>query len=124
MAGARADRATPNLPSRDFEATARFYARLGFTVSWRDAAWMILERGGLILEFFPYPDLDPATSSFGSCLRLDDVEGFYAGLVAAGIPEQTTGWPRLHRPKREAWGGLVGALIDPDGSLLRLIQED
>lgn len=124
MTGARTDRATPNLPSRDFEATARFYGRIGFTVSWRDAAWMILERGSLILEFFPYPDLDPAKSSFGSCLRLEDVEGFYAVLVAAGIPEQTTGWPRLHRPKRETWGGLVGALIDPDGSLLRLIQED
>jgi len=25
-----ADQATPNLPSRDFETTSRFYARLGF----------------------------------------------------------------------------------------------
>ncbi len=119
-----ADRATPNLPSRDFERTAQFYCALGFSESWRDASWMILARGGLILEFFRYPDLDPAASAFGSCLRLDDVEAFYAVLVAAGIPEATTGWPRLHPPKREAWGGLVGALIDPDGSLLRLIQED
>ncbi len=85
---------------------------------------MILARGGLILEFFPYPNLDPAKSSFGSCLRMDDVETFYAALIAAGIPEKAAGWPRLHRPKREAWGGLVGALIDPDGNLLRLIQED
>jgi catechol 2,3-dioxygenase-like lactoylglutathione lyase family enzyme len=118
-----ADRATPNLPSRDFERTAQFYGALGFIQSWRDAGWMILARGGLILEFFAHPELDPETSAFGSCLRLDDVEGFYAVLVAAGIPEGATGWPRLHRPKREAWGGLVGALIDPDGSLLRLIQE-
>ena len=44
------DRATPNLPSRDFEATARFYAALGFTESWRDAGWMILRRGDLTLE--------------------------------------------------------------------------
>jgi len=33
------------------------------------------------------------------------------------------GWPRLHRPTVEEWGGKVGALIDPDGTLLRLIQE-
>lgn len=118
------DRATPNLPSRDFERTARFYGALGFAETWRDAGWMILVRGGLTLEFFPYPDLDPSTSSFGSCLRLDDVGAFYAVLQAAGLPEATTGFPRIHRPKREAWGGLVGALIDPDGSLLRLIQED
>lgn len=118
-----ADRATPNLPSRDFERTARFYGQFGFTESWRDTGWMILARGGLILEFFSYPNLDPANSSFGSCLRLDDVGAFYAVLVAAGIPESDAGWPRLHRPMRESWGGLVGALIDPDGSLLRLIQE-
>jgi catechol 2,3-dioxygenase-like lactoylglutathione lyase family enzyme len=118
-----ADHATPNLPSRDFEATSQFYGQLGFTESWRDTGWMILARGGLILEFFAFPDLDPAISAFGSCLRLDDVGAFYAVLADAGIPEGAAGWPRLHPPKREAWGGLVGALIDPDGNLLRLIEE-
>jgi catechol 2,3-dioxygenase-like lactoylglutathione lyase family enzyme len=118
------DQATPNLPSRDFEATARFYAALGFTESWRDAHWMILERGDLTLEFFPYPDLDPAHSSFGSCLRLDDLDGFYAVCKTAGLPERQIGFPRLHPPKMENWGGRVGALIDPDGSLLRLIAND
>ena len=124
MAGALSDRATPNLPSRDFAATAQFYAALGFSDSWRDANWMFLTRGALVLEFFPWPDLDPGASAFGSCLRLHDVDAFYSVLLAAGIPETDTGYPRLHRPKREAWGGLVGALIDPDGTLLRLIQED
>ncbi len=97
---------------------------IGFEESYRDTNWMILERGGLILEFFPHPGLEPATSSFGCCLRLDDVNAFFAHLVAAGIPETHLGWPRIHRPKRESWGGLVGALVDIDGSLLRLVQED
>jgi catechol 2,3-dioxygenase-like lactoylglutathione lyase family enzyme len=118
------DHATPNLPSRNFQATAHFYAALGFTESWRDPHWMILERGNLTLEFFPYPDLDPARSSFGSCLRLDDLDGFYAICKSAGLPESCIGFPRLHPPKRESWGGRVGALIDPDGSLLRLIAND
>jgi catechol 2,3-dioxygenase-like lactoylglutathione lyase family enzyme len=118
------DQATPNLPSRDFEATANFYAPLGFTESWRDAHWMILERGDLTLEFFPYPDLDPYQSSFGSCLRLDDADGFYAVCKDAAIPVQDTDFPRLHPIKQEPWGGRVGALLDPDGSLLRLIQND
>jgi hypothetical protein len=109
------DHATPNLPSRDFSTTAHFYVALGFEVSWRDAHWMILQRGDLTLEFFPYPDLDPAHSSFGSCLRLDDLDGFYASCKAAGMPEKMTGFPRLHPPRTEAWGGRVGALIDPDG---------
>ncbi|MCP3371299.1 bleomycin resistance protein [Bradyrhizobium cajani] len=116
------DSATPNLPSRDFGATARFYGELGFEPTWRDGEWMILKRGDLVLEFFPHPDLDPATSWFSCCLRLDDVDAFFAATLAAGVPETTNGWPRAHRPKKEAWGGIVGAVIDPDGTLVRIIQ--
>lgn len=117
------DHATPNLPSRDFTTTAAFYVRFGFTESWRDDNWMILERGGVTLEFFPYPELDPAKSWFSCCLRMDDVQSFFETILRSGVPEKTAGWPRLHRPKAEEWGGKVGALIDPDGTLLRLVQE-
>jgi catechol 2,3-dioxygenase-like lactoylglutathione lyase family enzyme len=115
------EQATPNLPSRDFAATERFYAALGFSRQWRDEDWMILERGGLMLEFFPHPDLDPATSWFSCCLRLEDIDAFYATCRAAGIPERETGAPRLHPPRCESSGGRMGALIDLDGTLLRLI---
>jgi hypothetical protein len=37
-----ADTATPNLPSRNLDETSRFYAALGFSESWRDKGWMIL----------------------------------------------------------------------------------
>jgi glyoxalase/bleomycin resistance protein/dioxygenase superfamily protein len=115
------DHATPNLPSRDFEATSRFYAALGFVETWRDRGWMILKRGDITLEFFPFPDLDPLTSSFSCCLRMDDVDAFYAVCAGAALPEGPAGHPRLHPPRREPWGGRVGALIDLDGTLLRLI---
>jgi len=117
-----ADHATPNLPARSFDATESFYAALGFSRRWRDDGWMILERGGLTLEFFRHPDVDPLTSSFGSCLRLDDLDGFYETCRAAGLPERQEGHPRLHPPRLEPWGGRVGFLIDLDGTLLRLIQ--
>ena len=117
-----ADMATPNLPSRDFSVTSRFFGQLGFAETWCDEGWMIVKRGDLTLEFFPHPSLDPAESWFSCCLRLDDVGAFFEGMLSAGVPEQATGWPRAHRPKREAWGGTVGALIDPDGTLLRLVQ--
>lgn len=116
------DVATPNLPSRDFGKTSRFYGELGFTETWRDAGWMILKRNDLILEFFSYPDLDPASSSFGACFRMEDVAPLFDAVIAAGVPEATTSWPRAHRPKLESWGGLVGAMIDPDGNLIRLVQ--
>ena len=73
------DHATPNIPSRDFSVTSAFYAGLGFVEGWRDAGWMILSRGGVTLEFFPFPDLDPLTSSFGCCLRLDDLDALCGG---------------------------------------------
>lgn len=116
------DLATPNLPSRDLLETERFYGRLGFAAIFRDESWMILERAGLRLEFFPHPELDPLTSWFSCCLRLDDLDGFYELCRSSGIPEDATGQPRLQRPASQEWGGRMGALIDPDGTLLRLIQ--
>ena len=116
------DHATPNLPSRDFDATEAFYAALGFERTWRSEGWMILVRDGLQLEFFPWPDFDPTTSSFGSCLRVDDLGDFMKTVIAAGVPDSRDGFPRYHPPKREASGLDIAYLIDPDCSLLRLIQ--
>lgn len=117
-----ADRATPNLPSRDFDATEKFYTALGFERTWRDNGWMILCRGELQLEFFPWPDFDPTTSSFGSCLRVDDLSGFLKAVVDAEVPDSRDGFPRYHPSKREASGLDIAYLIDPDCSLLRLVQ--
>lgn len=116
------DHSTPNLPSRSFEATSQFYGKLGFAEGWRDSGWMTLSRGGLALEFFPYPDLDPLESSFGCCLRIDDLDAFYQVCKNAGIPEERSGQPRLQPPRREHSGLTIGYLVDPDGSLIRMIQ--
>lgn len=119
-----ADQATPNLPSRDFGATAAFYAKLGFSEDYRSDGWMILSRGDLTLEFFPWPDLDPYQSSFGSCLRLDDLADMMAQVETSGVPDARKGIPRYHPPRQEESGLTIAYLIDPDGSLLRLIQND
>ncbi|HVI97510.1 MAG TPA: bleomycin resistance protein [Sphingomonas sp.] len=116
------DHTTPNLPSRDFAATSRFYAALGFIEGWRDNGWMNLPRGDRTLEFFPDPDLDPLTTSSGCCLRLNALDLFFEVCKGADIPETCLGQPRLYAPKTEHGGSRVGALIDLDGNLLRLIQ--
>lgn len=116
------DRATPNLPARDFDTTEAFYAELGFERTWRDGGWMILRRGDAQLEFFPHPDLDPAESSFGCCLRFDDMPAFVETCRAAGIGPGPAGFPRLQAPRREHSGLDIAYLIDHDGSLLRLVQ--
>ena len=117
-----ADHATPNLPSRDFAATSRFYGALGFVESWRDEGWMILRRGLVTIEFFPHPDLDPLSSAFSCCLRLDEMQRFYDACRQVGLPEGASGFPRLHPPSVESSGLRVAYLVDLDGSLIRLIQ--
>jgi hypothetical protein len=117
-----ADHATPNLPSPDFEATSRFYAALGFSESWRDDGWMILNRGELMLEFFPFPDLDSYSNSFSCCLRLDDLDSFYAVCREGGVPEACSGIPRVTPPRVEASRLRIAYLVDPHGTLVRLIQ--
>lgn len=116
------DFATPNLPSRDFERTSQFYGALGFVESWRGRDWMILKRGELTLEFFPHPELDPLTSWFSCCFRLENLDAFYQICKDAHIPEDCEGQPRLHRPQVQPWGVRSGAFVDPDGTLVRLIQ--
>lgn len=116
------DHATPNLPSRDFAATAEFYAAFGLRESFRSPGWMILKRGEILLEFFPLPDLDADNSSFGACLRLDDLDAMVDAATTAGVPVKTTGIPRLQLPHTEASGIRIGYVVDPDGSLLRLVQ--
>lgn len=118
------DRATPNLPARDFAATAAFYAKLGFAEDYRSDGWMILSRGDVTLEFFPYPDLDPYQSSFSCCLRLDDLTAMMRQVEASGVPNARFGIPRFHPPQVEDSGLTIAYLIDPDGTLLRLIQND
>lgn len=116
------DHATPNLPSRSFDQTQQFYQQLGFTLVYRDDDWMILKRGPLELEFFAHPTLDPLTSWFSCCLRLDELSEFYELCKSAGIPVNKSGYPRLHPPEELDHGLRMGALIDLDGTLLRLIQ--
>lgn len=93
-----ADFATPNLPSRDFDATEAFYGALGFERLFRADYWLILKRGAIWLEFFPWPDLDPARSNFGCCLRLDDLGAMVETCVAAGIVQAERGIPPLPLP--------------------------
>lgn len=117
------DRAVPNLPSRNFDRTEDFYGGFGFQRVFRDEDWMILARGGLQLEFFPAPDLDPLLSSFMCCLRVIDVDELYEAIRRFGVPDVPTGMPRLRPVRMQGWGLRAGFLVDPDGTQLTLIEQ-
>ncbi len=116
------DRATPNLPSRNLLKTELFYSKLGFRASYRSGHWLILQRGGVQFEFFPWPDLDPKENSHSCCVRLDDLDAMVAQAGEAGVPNARTGIPRMVPPTRDISGLTIAYMVDPDGSLLRLVQ--
>jgi len=116
---------TANLPSRDFGSTARFYATLGFGAAFRNDDWMILRRDGMSVEFFPHPDLDPRNSWFSACLRLPEIDGLHAEWRAAtGLSGARDAVPRLTDPFKLPEAPRMFALVDPDGSLWRVMESD
>lgn len=117
------DVATPNLPSRDLDATEAFYTSFGFERVYRDDGWLILRRGDLQLEYYPAPDLDPYATSAMCCLRVADVDELYDAIRRSGVEEGSVGMPRLHPVERQDWGMRAGALVDLDGVQLTLIEQ-
>ena len=118
------DRALPNLPSRDFDATIAFYGGFGFELVFRDDGWLILRRGELQLEFFLFPGLVPEESSFMCSVRVDDVDELYWQIKGAGVVEKSVGSPRLLPVRLQSWGQRAGFLVDPDGTQLQLFEND
>ena len=114
------DLAIPQLPSRSLPKTLAFYARLGFTGEIVGDAYAILVRGDIELHFFLHADLEPAASSFMAYLRFADVEPVYRDFLRAGLP--TRGLPRMDALETKPWGMREFAVVDEDGTLLRIGQ--
>lgn len=116
------DRATPSLPSRDLAATSRFYSQFGFRETFHDAGWLILERGGIQLEFFPRVSLDPCVNRSSCCIRVSDGDALYRAFCAAGLSAGPRDIPRMTRAEDQPWGIREFAVVDPDGNLLRCLS--
>lgn len=110
--------AAPILPSSDFSRTAAFYAGLGFTEQARWAReYLILKLGELELHFFFAPAIDPSKSEFMCYLRAFDTQALFAQYSKLGLPTGCIGAPRVQGPPD---GDGEFAVIDPDGTLLRI----
>jgi hypothetical protein len=126
-------KAIPNLPSRDLDATAAMFARIGFAETGRWDGYGILERDDVELHFFAQPDLDPATTAGMAYVRVLDVDRLYAEVRAAGFEVLTAAalrerWDtgasleRITVLEDKPWGLREFALLDLDNNLLRIGQ--
>jgi hypothetical protein len=126
-------KAIPNLPARDFDATAAMYARIGVTETARYPDYLILERGEVELHFAATPDLDPGSTAGVAYVRVADVDALYAEVLAAGfevLPDEVLrerwdrGGPleRITALEDKPWGLREFALLDVDNNLLRIGQ--
>lgn len=110
--------ATPILPSADFQRTAGFYETLGFKLlgQW-DGEYLILSIGNLELHFFFAPSHEPASSDFMAYLRSPDTKALFSHYATLGHPLGCFGAPRIQGPPDEEG---EFAVVDPDGTLLRI----
>lgn len=116
------DQTIPILPSRSIAQTLAFYRRLGFEgdAHPHDAGYAIVRRGDVELHFFAHPDLDPAACYAGCYLRVGDVDGIYAAMQVAALPQR--GIPRIDPVGDKPWGMREFAIVDESGNLLRIGQ--
>jgi catechol 2,3-dioxygenase-like lactoylglutathione lyase family enzyme len=120
-AGAPLGTAIPTLPSRDFDVTVAFYTSLGFSELRRWDDYLIVVRDALELHFFVDESVDWATTNAGCYLRVPDAPGLWDAWAGAGVPLSHRGAPRLQGPPWDTEYGLREfALVDPDGSLIRV----
>lgn len=117
-----AETVAPILPARDLAATRAFYERLGFaTAGWWPQAfggYAIMVRGAIELHFFAFPDLAPPESYAQCYWRVDDVDALHAEFVRLGL--SPAGMPRLAAVADTPWGTREFALVDPNGTLVRV----
>ena len=111
-------RTVPILLARDLDETSGFYAALGFTVARTFDDYLIVDRDGAEIHFVPTADLDPWTSNAMCYLFVDDVDSVLDQWRSVGLP--ATGIPRLTTAEDKEWGLREAALLDPNGTLVRI----
>jgi len=107
---ATARRIAPIFPVRDLDAALAFYQRLGFSVRpYSGGGYGFASRDGLELHLGVVPADERRSGA--AYLFVDDSDAMAAAWRASGV--------EVHTPQDTEWGQHEGAVVDPDGNVIR-----
>jgi uncharacterized glyoxalase superfamily protein PhnB len=104
-------RVAPIFPVRDLDVSLAHYARLGFTTRKYDGGgygFAVADDIEIHLGVVPNLGGDVTASAY---LFVDDADAIAARWEAAGV--------EVHPPEDTEWGQHEGAVVDPDGNVIR-----
>ena len=103
-------RVAPIFAVRDLDASMAYYESLGFAVrSYAGGGYGFASRDGIEIHLGVVPDGDLRTSS--AYLFVEDADELAREWRAAGAA--------VHEPQDTEWRQHEGALVDPDGNVIR-----
>jgi predicted enzyme related to lactoylglutathione lyase len=104
------ERIAPIFPVHDLNAAMEHYQRLGFTVrAYAGGEYGFAFREGVELHLGVVPDDNRCTGS--AYLFVDDADALAVKWTSAGAAVQP--------PEDTEWGRHEGAVVDPDGNVIR-----
>ena len=102
-------RIAPIFPVRDLTASLAHYALLGFTTrAYEGGGYGFATRDGVEIHLGTGGDV---TSRAAAYLFVDDADELAATWQSAGVT--------VHPPQDTEWGQHEGAVVDPDGNVIR-----
>lgn len=103
-------RIAPIFAVHNLQTAMEHYRRLGFAVrAYTGGGYGFASRDGLEIHLGVVPGDDRRTS--GAYLFVDDADDLAAEWRSAGVD--------VHQPEDTEWGQHEGAVVDPDGNVIR-----
>jgi catechol 2,3-dioxygenase-like lactoylglutathione lyase family enzyme len=105
-------RSAPILPVRDLGIARAFYDRLGFaTHEYEGGGYGFAKRDRVEIHLGVVPGHQASAANHSAYLWVDDADALAREWHAAGV--------HVHMPEDTEWGQHEGAVVDPDGNVLR-----
>ena len=105
-------RVAPIFPVRDLYTSFGHYQRLGFnTREYEGGGYGFVTRDGVEIHLGVVSDVQRESAQHSAYLWVDDADALAETWRAAGA--------EVHMPEDTEWGQHEGALVDPDGNVLR-----